>query len=290
MSSSAASFVSVLMVGRLPSRRADRLPIQRSRSRRRRTMPDRWRRRPPSSMWWPSATPWSTCWPRPPTTTCGLDLVKGSMALVDLDRAEAIYAAMGPTTEVSGGSAANTAAGVAALGGRVGFLGKVADDELGQVFIHDIRSIGVAFDPVPTPAVPGDGGDRPLPGAGDRRRRTHHGHPPRGGLDFGPDDLHDGHLVVGPGGLPRGLPVGAAVGQGGHARAIEVAHAPRRLGGAGLSDPFCVERHQREFLELLRRRRRRPVRQRGRDHVAVRRRPTSTPPWRRWTRPVSSPS
>ena len=76
------------------------------------------------------------------------------MALVDLDRSEAIYATMGPTTEASGGSAANTAAGVAALGGRAAFLGRVADDELGRAFTHDIRSIGVAFDPVPDPVGP----------------------------------------------------------------------------------------------------------------------------------------
>ena len=83
------------------------------------------------------------------------DLVKGTMVLVDLDRAESIYDTMGPTTEASGGSAANTAAGVAALGGRAAFLGRVADDQLGQVFTHDIRSIGVAFDPTPDPGRPG---------------------------------------------------------------------------------------------------------------------------------------
>ena len=80
-----------------------------------------------------------------------LDLVKGTMVLVDQERSAAIYERMGATTEASGGSAANTAAGVAALGGRAAFLGRVADDGLGRAFTHDIRSIGVAFDPDPHP-------------------------------------------------------------------------------------------------------------------------------------------
>ena len=71
-----------------------------------------------------------------------LGLVKGTMALVDLERSRAIYEAMGPTTEASGGSAANTAAGIAALGGRVAYLGRVADDALGRAFVHDIRTAG----------------------------------------------------------------------------------------------------------------------------------------------------
>src|SRR5579875_3758951 len=72
-----------------------------------------------------------------------LGLVRGSMELVDLRRAEQIYAAIGPAVEVSGGSAANTVAGVAALGGTSGFVGKVADDDMGSVFVHDMRASGV---------------------------------------------------------------------------------------------------------------------------------------------------
>lgn len=75
-----------------------------------------------------------------------LGLQKGTMALVDGDRAETIYAALGPATEVSGGSAANTAASLASLGEPVVFVGKVADDPLGKVFSHDIRAAGVSFD------------------------------------------------------------------------------------------------------------------------------------------------
>ncbi|HEY7939086.1 MAG TPA: adenosine kinase, partial [Acidimicrobiales bacterium] len=73
------------------------------------------------------------------------ELDKGSMRLIDTDQAGRLYEAMGPGTESSGGSAANTVAGVAALGGRAGFVGKVRDDQLGEVFAHDIKAIGVDF-------------------------------------------------------------------------------------------------------------------------------------------------
>jgi sugar/nucleoside kinase (ribokinase family) len=77
----------------------------------------------------------------------GLD--KGTMQLVDADRALALYDAMGPATEVSGGATANTLAGVASLGGSAAFVGRVRDDQLGQVFAHDIRAAGVAFTTAP---------------------------------------------------------------------------------------------------------------------------------------------
>lgn len=78
-----------------------------------------------------------------------LDMAKGGMTLIDTPRAHALYQAMGPAREISGGSAANTLAGIAALGGRCAFIGQVADDQLGEVFAQDIRAAGIAFD---TPA------------------------------------------------------------------------------------------------------------------------------------------
>ena len=74
-----------------------------------------------------------------------LGLAKGGMTLVDADRARDLYDAMGPAREISGGSAANTLAGLAALGAKCGFIGQVADDQFGKVFSHDIRAIGVEF-------------------------------------------------------------------------------------------------------------------------------------------------
>jgi sugar/nucleoside kinase (ribokinase family) len=77
------------------------------------------------------------------------NLAKGAMSLIDTETAERLYGIMGPGTERSGGSAGNTAAVIAGLGGRVAYIGKVADDQLGEVFTHDIRAIGVTYDTSP---------------------------------------------------------------------------------------------------------------------------------------------
>jgi sugar/nucleoside kinase (ribokinase family) len=79
-------------------------------------------------------------------------LVLGSMTLIDTPTAERLYSAMGPGTEISGGSAANTTAGIVSLGGSAAFVGRVADDQLGKVFAHDIRAAGVEFTTRPAPA------------------------------------------------------------------------------------------------------------------------------------------
>jgi len=76
-------------------------------------------------------------------------LPKGAMNLIDAEAAERLYAIMGAGIESSGGSAGNTIAGIAALGGRGAYIGKVADDQLGQVFMHDIHAVGVAYDTRP---------------------------------------------------------------------------------------------------------------------------------------------
>jgi sugar/nucleoside kinase (ribokinase family) len=81
-------------------------------------------------------------------------LTKGGMQLIDGDRAVSLYAAMGPAREISGGSAANSLAGLAALGHKCAFIGQVADDQLGEVFTHDMRATGIAFDVPPMPAPP----------------------------------------------------------------------------------------------------------------------------------------
>jgi sugar/nucleoside kinase (ribokinase family) len=180
-----------------------------------------------------------------------LDLVKGTMALVDHVRAAAIYDRMGATTEASGGSAANTAAGVAALGGRAAFLGRVADDGLGRAFTHDIRSIGVAFDPTPTPAVPGEvvSGHCLVLVTEDAERTmaTHLGV----ASEFGAVDLHDGHLAS-----TQVIYLEGYLGEQPTAKvamrdAIEVAHRNDASVALTVSDPFCVQHHRAEFLELL---------------------------------------
>ncbi|HUY63413.1 MAG TPA: adenosine kinase [Acidimicrobiales bacterium] len=180
------------------------------------------------------------------------DLAKGSMALVDLQRAADLYAALVPAAEVSGGSAANTAAGVAALGGRAGFVGTVADDELGAVFERDLSAVGVVTRLVRRRAEPE--ADRAtgrclvyVTPDGERTMATHLGV----AATLGPDDL-DAHVVADAqilyieGYLWDLGPAKAAI-----RRAMEAAHASDALVALSLSDPFCVQRHRAEFLALL---------------------------------------
>jgi len=86
-----------------------------------------------------------------------LGLTKGSMRLLDPDEADELYAAMGSAREVSGGSAANSMAGIAALGGSAAFIGQIADDQLGEIFAHDMRALGVRFETAPMAAPPPTG-------------------------------------------------------------------------------------------------------------------------------------
>jgi len=188
-----------------------------------------------------------------------LGLVKGSMSLVDLARAAAVYDALPPATEMSGGSAANTAVGVACLGGAAGYVGKVAADELGEVFLHDITAAGVTLgrvDPVPVTDRPAEDPDAELATGrclvlvtpdGERTMATHLGV----AATLGPGDLDEELLarakVTYLEGYLWDLP------QAKHAmrRAMAVAHDADAVVALSLSDPFCVQRHRREFLELL---------------------------------------
>jgi sugar/nucleoside kinase (ribokinase family) len=180
-----------------------------------------------------------------------LDLIKGTMVLVDHVRAASIYDRMGSTTEASGGSAANTAAGVAALGGRAAFLGRVADDGLGRAFTHDIRSIGVAFDPTPTAAVPGEvvSGHCLVLVTEDAERTmaTHLGV----ASEFGAVDLHDGHLTSTQIVYLEGYLWEQPTAKAAMREAIEVAHVNDAAVALTVSDPFCVMHHKAEFLELV---------------------------------------
>jgi sugar/nucleoside kinase (ribokinase family) len=184
-----------------------------------------------------------------------LGLVKGSMTLVDLARAAGVYDAMGPAIEVSGGSAANTAVGIAALGGSVGYVGKVAADELGQVFLHDIEAAGVTLGRVSQVESGDDPADARATGRclvlvtedGERTMATHLGV----ASTLGPEDLDEelvarARVVYLEGYLWDLGPAKAAL-----RRAMELAHGGDAVVALTLSDPFCVERHQREFLDLL---------------------------------------
>ena len=178
-----------------------------------------------------------------------LQLTKGSMELVDLDQAESIYASMGSSIEISGGSAANTVAGIAALGGRAGFIGKVAADTMGDVFTHDITTIGVEFEAAVVPAE-GAGTGRCLVLVTDDAERTMATHLGVANT-FAPGDV-DGRL------LERtkvtyleGYLFDLAPAKEAMRQAVATTHAADGSVALTLSDRFCVDRHRRDFLDLL---------------------------------------
>jgi len=183
-----------------------------------------------------------------------LGLVKGSMALVDLSRAATVYGGMGPATEMSGGSAANTAVGVAALGGRAGYIGKLADDELGDVFLHDIRAVGVVMGRNERVRADHDAERATgrclvlVTGEGERTMATHLGV----ASTLGPDDLDEDLVARARVVYLEGYLWDLGPAKDALRRAIEVAHASDALVALSVSDPFCVQRHRAEFLELLR--------------------------------------
>jgi sugar/nucleoside kinase (ribokinase family) len=177
-------------------------------------------------------------------------LTKGAMQLVDESRARELYAAMGPAVEVSGGSAANTVVGVASFGGRAHYIGKVRDDQLGDVFSHDLRAVGVGY--TTSAATGGPATGRCLivvtPDA-QRTLTTYLG----ASVMLGPGDVDkelieratilylEGYLFDPPE-AQRAFHVAAGV-----------AHAAGRRVALTLSDPFCVGRHRAAFRELVER-------------------------------------
>ena len=176
------------------------------------------------------------------------DLKKDSMQLVEPERADELYAAMGPTIETSGGSAANTAVGVAALGGRAAFIGKVRDDQLGGVFAHDIRAFGVDFD-VP-PATHGPPTGRSLiivtPDA-HRTMNTSLGIASSvTSNDIDPMRVGDARITYCEGYLWDMEPTKAAI-----RKAMKITRDAGNKVALTLSDGFCVERHREEFRELV---------------------------------------
>jgi sugar/nucleoside kinase (ribokinase family) len=175
--------------------------------------------------------------------------VKSSMQLVDAPTVERLYAAMGPGIEISGGSAANTAAGIASFGGRAGFIGKTATDQFGQVFRHDIRAAGVTFDTAPA-------ADREPTGRslilvtpdGQRTMNTFLGVSPHlGNGEVDADLIRSARILYLEGYLFDRPDAKAAFRQ-----AADIAAKAGRRVALTLSDPFCVDRHRAEFLELVR--------------------------------------
>lgn len=176
-------------------------------------------------------------------------LSKGAMQLLfSTEEAEALYAKMGQAVEASGGSAANTVAGIAALGGRCGFIGQVADDQLGQVFRHDITALGVEFTTEARSGEPATARSMILVTPdGERTMNTFLGasqHLPAGALDR--DLIERSAILYLEGYLWDPEEPKAAMDQ-----AIDIARNAGRKVAFTLSDGFCVDRHRDEFLQLI---------------------------------------
>jgi sugar/nucleoside kinase (ribokinase family) len=170
------------------------------------------------------------------------------MNLIDEERAETLYGEMGPGREVSGGSAGNTAAGIASLGGKCGFIGKVRDDELGKVFSHDMRSAGVEF--TTSHLVAGPATARSLilvtPDA-QRTMNTFLG----ACVELGPDDIDEDMVSRARVTYMEGYLWDPPLAKDAFRHAIQVAHAAGRKTALTLSDSFCVDRYRKEFMQLL---------------------------------------
>ena len=177
-------------------------------------------------------------------------LAKGTMHLIDEARARVLYDAMGPAVEISGGSAANTIVGVASFGGRAHYVGKVRNDQLGEVFSHDLKSVGVHYT---TPmATSGPSTGRCLivvtPDA-QRTMNTYLG----ASTQLGPADVDAGLIARGRILYLEGYLFDPPAAQEAFRAAAGFAHAAGRKVALTLSDPFCVDRHRAAFVDLVER-------------------------------------
>lgn len=175
-------------------------------------------------------------------------LFKGTMTLADSAQSEALYQAMGPGVEMSGGSAANTIAALASLGGGGAFIGKTRDDQLGKIFAHDIKSLGVHF---PSPAS-----DDGLPTGrclvlvtpdAQRTMQTCLG----ANTSLSPSDIDSDTIAESQVTYLEGYLWDQPPAKEAFIKAARLAHEADRLVALSLSDPFCVDRHRADFVELV---------------------------------------
>jgi sugar/nucleoside kinase (ribokinase family) len=170
------------------------------------------------------------------------------MTLIDAEQAERIYEQIPPGIECSGGSAANTIVGVASLGGKAAYIGKVKDDQLGQVFGHDIRKSGVDF---PTQAAQGGPSTARCfvlvtPDA-QRTMLTYLG----ACIELTPEDVDEAVIAASAVTYLEGYLYDPPLAKRAFLRAADVAHKAGRMVSLSLSDPFCVDRHRAAFLDLV---------------------------------------
>lgn len=176
------------------------------------------------------------------------DRVKASMMLVDAETSAKLYDAMPPAIERSGGSAGNTAAGIASFGGKAAYIGKVHDDQLGTVFRHDIRAEGVAFETVPaTEGAPTATSMILVTPDGQRTMNTYLG----ACVELTPDDVHADEVGGADVLYVEGYLWDTASMKASVLKAFELAHAAGRQVSLSLSDSFCVDRFRDEFVDLV---------------------------------------
>jgi len=177
-----------------------------------------------------------------------LDLAKGTMTLVDEARMAELYGGIGPAVEMSGGSCANTMAALASLGARVAYVGKVRRDQLGEVFRHDIRAVGVAFDTPPLENGPATARCLVLvtPDA-QRTMATYLG----ACVELGPDDVDEATVAAARVVYLEGYLWDRPDAKAACLKAAELAHRHGRQVALTLSDPFCVARWRDEFADLI---------------------------------------
>ena len=179
----------------------------------------------------------------------GHGMTKGGMALIDEARALSIYNDMGPATQMSGGSAANTIVGVANLGARAAYVGKVRDDQIGRLYIHDIRAAGVAFETKAAADGPATGCSYILVTPdGERTMNTYLG----AAQELTPDDIDEAQIAASALIYLEGYLWDPKSAKEAFVKAATIAHGAGRQVALTLSDSFCVDRYRDEFLDLMR--------------------------------------
>ena len=177
------------------------------------------------------------------------EIIKGAMNLIDAERAELLYSRMGPAIEASGGSAGNTAAGIASFGGRTAYFGKVANDHLGKIYTHDIRALGVAFDTKPLESQPPTARSMIfVTPDGERSMNTYLG----ACVELGPDDVEEEKAKGAKVTYFEGYLWDPPLAKEAILLTARHAHAAGREVAMTLSDSFCVDRFRDEFLDLMR--------------------------------------
>jgi len=176
-------------------------------------------------------------------------MTKGGMALIDEARAASIYRDMGSATKMSGGSAANTIVGIASLGAKAAYVGKVRDDEVGRLYTHDIRAAQVAFDTRAASGGPATGCSYILVTPdGERTMNTFLG----AAQELMPDDIVPSQIEAASIVYLEGYLWDPKSAKEAFVKAATIAHGAGRQVALTLSDSFCVDRYREEFLDLMR--------------------------------------